>query len=290
LTGLALLAAGMAAAKEPEPPLLDLVRAERAFAQTSVEQGVKSAFLAFMADDAIVFRPNPVNAQSWYGEQPDVPGTLNWEPAWADISAAGDLGFTTGPFQYRVGDADDERTAHGHYVSVWKKQPDGNWRVVIDLGNSHEAPPDSVRKPTWPDPRPAIDTSEIDLASERAGLLEVDSDFSTSSARNGIATAFASFASKGVRLYREGRLPLRGRVPAVELLSQESATLSWQPTAAQVAASGDLGYTYGTAERTDRAGPEPVVESGNYVRIWSRKPGGEWRLVLDILVPLPPAS
>ena len=76
----------------------------------------------------------------------------------------------------------------------------------------------------------------------------------------------------------------------MEFLTQDETTLSWQPTAAEIAASGDLGYTYGTAQRTDDSASDPVVETSHYVRIWSRKPGGEWRLVLDIMIPLPPAG
>ena len=139
LATVASLAAADALTTESVDRLAELVDAEREFARTSVASGMREAFLTFMADDAIVFRPHPVNAKSWYSERPDAPGVLDWVPVFADISLAGDLGYTTGPWEYVV-EQSDTPTAYGHYVSVWRKQPDGSWRVVIDLGTVHPRP------------------------------------------------------------------------------------------------------------------------------------------------------
>jgi ketosteroid isomerase-like protein len=57
--------------------------------------------------------------------------TLEWEPIGGDVSSSGDLGWTYG--SYRAATAQGER--RGKYLTVWRRQPDGIWRVQADLGN-----------------------------------------------------------------------------------------------------------------------------------------------------------
>ena len=52
---------------------------------------------------------------------------LKWEPVKADIAASGDLGYTYGTWT--------AGNARGHYLTIWKKQSGGNWKVVVDFGN-----------------------------------------------------------------------------------------------------------------------------------------------------------
>ena len=99
-----LLLVSAAAGQQPKlsPNLASLVAAERAFARTSVEKGIRDSFLAFFADDGINFQPHPVKTREAILKRPAPakrpPVTLNWEPAYADVSQAGDLGYTTGPY------------------------------------------------------------------------------------------------------------------------------------------------------------------------------------------------
>lgn len=61
---------------------------------------------------------------------------IRWTPTRAVASDDGTLGFTTGEWTSRVASSDGERAeARGLYVSIWRRQPDGAWRVVMDLGN-----------------------------------------------------------------------------------------------------------------------------------------------------------
>src|SRR3982750_3505507 len=108
------------------PALRSLVEAERAFARTSVEKGVRDSFFEFFAEDGINFTPHPTNTRESIRKSPPPatrpPITLNWEPAFADISQAGDLGYTTGPFWVTDQSPQKRPTRHGFYFSIWKKQ------------------------------------------------------------------------------------------------------------------------------------------------------------------------
>ncbi len=115
----------LAQATKLAPELASLVEAERAFAQYSVENGQREAFLKFFAEEGVAFNPRPFNSNEYLRPQPPTPKPqpfiLNWQPLFADISAAGDMGFTTGPYTVV---AANRPTRHGMYFSVWKKQAD----------------------------------------------------------------------------------------------------------------------------------------------------------------------
>jgi len=58
--------------------------------------------------------------------------------------------------------------------------------------------------------------------------------------------------------------------------------LSWNPTKAEIARSGDLGYTFGTYEFTVLDSLDnPSISFGNYVTVWKRQGDGSWKYVLD---------
>ncbi len=69
----------------------------------------------------------------------DTAFTLTWEPLQSD--ASGDLGYTNGTYEARFRDAKgNAMTRTGRYLTIWKKQADGSWKVVRDIG-VQDAPP-----------------------------------------------------------------------------------------------------------------------------------------------------
>ena len=63
-------------------------------------------------------------------------------------------------------------------------------------------------------------------------------------------------------------------------------SIRWSPTKADVGASVDLGYTAGAYRitRNDPAG-NPTTETGKYIQVWKKDPGGNWKIVEFILNP-----
>ena len=60
---------------------------------------------------------------------------LKWYPTDVEISSSGDLGYSIGEYE-RIGkDASgNPATVTGNYVSIWRKQRDGRWKIVLDIG------------------------------------------------------------------------------------------------------------------------------------------------------------
>ncbi len=270
------------------PDLQAMVETERAFAHTAPEKGIRDSFLAFIADDGILFRPTAVNGKQFLEKQQSRPGLLTWYPAYADISGAGDMGMTTGPWEFRQKSPDEQPVAFGNFMTVWRKQADGTWKFAIDFGISYDKP--DAPAAAWQLPanynRSKTD-AKADVAKEQAGLLALEQKFSKASEAQGFAKAFINYAADDVRLLRERMQPIVGFKEASSALALKTGTrpLTWRPIKAEVATSGDMGFTYGSYEMLGQ-GKDEAQENGNYVRVW-KKIGGKWRVIMDVMVELP---
>ena len=81
---------------QTKPEAEKIVETEKAFAKAADEKGIKPAFLEFLADDGIIFRPAAINGKESFRSRPDSPALLSWRPTFADISSNGALGYSTG--------------------------------------------------------------------------------------------------------------------------------------------------------------------------------------------------
>lgn len=262
---------------QAQSALQEMVKTEQAFCKMAEEKNTRDAFLAFIADDGLLFRPGAVNGKKWMLEHPvpasDKKPLLAWQPAYAGMAASGDMGFTTGPWESKADVNDEKPSGYGHFVTVWKKQPDGAWKFVVDLGISH--PQSGGPQTLW---QPADTNNKetfkpVDVASARKSLLDRDQAYEAAGLRQGLAKAFATFASPDVRLYRSNNLPYIGREASAEALAKTTGQIKWHAIGSDVSRAGDFGYTHGIYETTN--------ERGSYVRIW-KKQSGEWRIVMDV--------
>jgi ketosteroid isomerase-like protein len=105
-------------------------------------------FVSFFAEDGTFLPPNAPAAKgkeairAFVSELVTRPGfAVNWQATEAGVSGAGDLGYTLGRYELRLNDPDGKPlTDRGKYVTVWKKQVEGAWKVVADIFNS-DLPP-----------------------------------------------------------------------------------------------------------------------------------------------------
>lgn len=249
--------------------LQEMVKTEQAFSKTAEEKSTREAFLAFIADDGLLFRPGAVNGKKWLLDHPapatDKKPLLAWQPSFAGMSASGDMGFTTGPWEFKGDIKDEKPTGYGHFVTVWKKQADGTWKFVVDLGISH--PQSGGPQTLWQPAEEKRKTSfkPVETIAARQSLLDRDRSYTIDQ--------FPVYASSEVRLYRPGNLPYIGRQAASEAIAKTKGQVNWKPLGGDVSRAGDLGYTYGTFD-----------EHGSYVRIW-KKENGAWQIVMDVANP-----
>lgn len=257
----------------------EVVAAERNFAATAAARGLKTAFLENAADSAIVFGARPVNAKKLWERIPESDALLAWQPVWADVSASGQMGYTTGPFAFSA-DRSSAPGSFGEYVTIWKKQPDGAWKFVIDIGVRH-------KKTTF------RETAELVIARQgakkrgkEASWIELENDLVDFLKRSTTAKAYRKFAAPEIRFLREVSLIDGGQNPADDTGSKQNTKLALTPLGGE--ATADLAYAYGEYQLTD---PAKKAEKGFYLHIWKRENKG-WRVVLDLqqALPEPPKS
>ena len=131
-----------------------LMEADKAWAQTTTDA---EKLMTYFAPDAALSPQGMPVAQGTDAIRQAITGmmampgfALTWEAAKADVGASGDLGYTAGAYTLTVNDATGTpMTEKGKYVTVWKKQADGTWKVEQDIFNA-DAPP-----PPPPPPAPA---------------------------------------------------------------------------------------------------------------------------------------
>jgi len=104
---------------------------------------------AFMAPDGAMYAPNAPAVQgleavkSMAAEMFKLPDVkLTWTPTLVEAAKSGEIGFSSGTYAFSFKDPSGKTIDDkGKYVTVWKKQADGSWKVVRDIFNSDMPPP-----------------------------------------------------------------------------------------------------------------------------------------------------
>ena len=139
----------MSACAHQTDALDQLFAADRAFSARSVEIGAGPAFVEFAADDVRAFPGGAVPLKGKEALREWTSGwsmdrSIAWEPEEAFASRSGDFGYTWGYAAFTGPNKDDESvTTYGKYVTIWRRQDDGEWKWIADLGNG--APPPEER-------------------------------------------------------------------------------------------------------------------------------------------------
>lgn len=122
-----------------------LTQLEAEFAKATADHGL-DGFMSYFADDAVDLpaggpiisgKENIRKALGPWG--PDF--SLTWTPVHAEMAASGELGYTYGAYVFKENGKDGKPvTGYGKYTTIWKKQPDGGWKVAVDMGNASPPP------------------------------------------------------------------------------------------------------------------------------------------------------
>ncbi|SFQ67737.1 DUF4440 domain-containing protein [Hymenobacter arizonensis] len=252
-----------------------IIAAETAFAAQSAQAGTGVAFLANSAPTGLVTNEGKwANAQEVWKARPSQAGNyLSWYPVLADAAQAGDLGYTTGPWtSYK----NNQPNASGEYVTVWRKQPDGKWKFVVDMGIERiGTAPAKVTTVPQPHLLPAAATPSTAPSNV---VIDIDRRFAIAQQLKPGAT-YQQYLSSEARLYRPGLSMMQGAAAAANMKNLDGSYL-FTPVTGYLAASGDLGYVVGNLTRP--AGTKHPEENGSYLRVWRREAVDGWRVVLEV--------
>lgn len=119
----------------------------QAEAYLTSDKPLETIFASF-AEDARVLAPGIPMAEGWeasravFAELEGLPGySLEYSPLIADVGGAADLGYTIGTYHMTLPGSDGSiEEIDGKYVTIWKRQSDGAWKVVVDMFNTNGPP------------------------------------------------------------------------------------------------------------------------------------------------------
>lgn len=281
-----LLFASSAMAQEPDSSssLFSMRETERNFARASVAIGRNAAFAEYFAEKSVLFTDKWItNGKQFSKERKASPVVLKWEPELMDISDSRDLGISTGPWEAQEYRPNTSPVATGYFLTVWKKQSDGTWRVILDGGS--ETPVAANNKHTFSFPagtdKAVKNPSYYDPGLLSEALSEREKQFLTEWEKSPISSTYISFLEPNARMQLKGHLPTINTDTINSFISGFDKKLIWETAGSGAATSGDLGYTYGLLQIRD---PQPVTK-GHYVRIWKKLPGTDWRIIFEMINP-----
>ena len=250
----------------------NLIQAEKNFAAYSIAHSTKEAFQQFIDSNSIMFdNGKPVKAVEFWSKREKNAGVLNWWSQYAEISASGDFGYTTGPWTFQQ-TKNDTIIARGQYTTVWHININGEWKFLVDLGITNTQV------------NPAEDVIRIDAAKQFEISKTIPHIFPIVAAENEFLNLFARNKSRPYKKYfaNESILNRNGYLPAVSVMGRHKIIKS-TPSFDKYEMVGwdisplpapDLGYTYGNTITNSK--PE------NYLHIWRREKTG-WKIAVEVL-------
>jgi ketosteroid isomerase-like protein len=254
-------------------PAQPVIEAERSFAASSRETNTRNAFLKYFTDDGLMaLNGKLVNAKTFWTNREVTNTLLNWWPTVAEISQDGQLGYTTGPYQF-FGDRDVKNLAplaNGYYSTVWQKQTTGEWKILVDLGMQM---PLENNLPTTVEP-PILTASKAIKPVQ--SIDDVEKNYVHKLNLRGVSFELV-FLAENFRLHRPGQRPL---LNVADLKKLTNDKYQFQVVGTGMSISKDMAYAYGNVRRVKEGATEAVEL--NYLRIWVLI-DSQWKIVHDVI-------
>jgi ketosteroid isomerase-like protein len=128
-----------------------LLQIDRDFDKTTSEKGIEGWIAYFAPNGSMLSDTNrPITGyeeiqKAMHPAFSNPSFSLRWQPTKGDIMIPGVIGYTVGRWERSWKNKEGKLIkSTGTYTSVWKKQPDGSWKIVLDTGNP-DGPPKEVK-------------------------------------------------------------------------------------------------------------------------------------------------
>ena len=252
--------------------LQSLIDTELAFAQTAKTKNTRDAFLQYLNNETVMFTDAgiTVGRKNWQDRKPDST-LLIWEPVFADISASGDFGYTTGPSEYYASRKKGEQGFYGSYITMWKKDSASQWKIALDIGVYPQPKPASKTLIT-PAPSPPIKSkTHKDLKQE---VMKQEMLYLKNTKKE-----LSFFLASESRFLRPGREPVTERAEIEKIITKERGEAHCTPVDVSVSSTGDMAYVYGKITLVI----QDKQKEGFYLRIYKKTDQKDWNIVLDAI-------
>ena len=252
-----------------------IFKVERDFAAYTRTHGYNQGFFTYSAPEAVDFEPQAHKVHDELGaavaaDPSDQPSKLIWWPYRASVASSGDLAWDMGPWKI------DGTDKAGWFMTIWKKQPDGNWRWILDGGAGPDAadklPPDGAQETQ------AGGASGGTAAAAETATKTRDGALDAALATTGGDAAYKGFYIKDMAIAAgDMARPATGKKDVSAMFDSRPKGAQWVLDGSGASEAGDLTYTYGHASAADG------TYLGHYVRMWRKFGKGDdgWVVVFD---------
>jgi ketosteroid isomerase-like protein len=254
------------------PKQQEVINAENSFAGLSKSANTVEAFMAYLSDSTIMFDKDnkPVYGMSLYKDRKPNNSLLFWWPVFIGASADGQMGFSSGPWEFSL-KRDSLPVAYGYYATLWQKDAKGHWKMKVDLG---------IQFPESEKSNPPLKASPIDFPTSSLALSDqrlMDADKSYNELLKTSSYIKERFSTDG-HLLRSDHKPF---VDPREFggLDEKGKRFSYSQVGGGVADVHDMFYSYGTVKTTAADGK---TSDEKYFRVWKIEKNN-WKIVLDVL-------
>jgi ketosteroid isomerase-like protein len=249
-------------------PAHALAEAERAFSAASEKDGITASFVEFLDDSCVMFNPGPVNGKELYRKRKENGAYLIWSPSFVETAASGDFGISTGPWEYRRSKGDTS-VSYGHYFSVWQKDRNGVWKVILDNGINYSASAKKKEKDSFSSlPQKKRPSS----SAAPAAILALERSFADAAGKDS-RTAYQKYSAENIHLYRKDSFPTSTKKEALQLIPADEQGRSYHPVDAKISSAGDIGFVYGYTI-------DQKQDTSSYVRVWMNE--DQWKVAADL--------
>jgi len=240
---------------------------------------VRTAFLESFDQHTLAFNRGEIlnGYKDWEKREDDTKSYLFWWPVYADIAASGDFGYTTGPAVFGPDKSTKQTTGGMFYASVWKKNAQGIWKVVADMGSAVYKSEENLTEFKTSANAPKALSKPVGETKKQ--LLDLDKSYNDDVNQEKGPFDDAYFSDEA-RVHRPGAAPLTTPQSIKEYKAR--GTYAFEHVDGQVASSNDMAVTYGKVKITVVRDGKEVVLPFCYMRVWKIE-GGEWAIVFDVV-------
>ena len=251
---------------------------------TLTARGLAATWAAHLAPDVVYLRAGaPVvfgrdNVAAFLAANASGEVPVAWQPIGGGVSRDAMSGYTFGIAAYSG--ADKAAMGIARYIAFWNRPRGGAWTIV----GYAEVGPGSPVATTFPTGGTEVPQPSPSRQGRRDALeiMQADSDFAEAARMFGTASAFADAAANDGVVFGGSEIIVGPRSIRQFFETQRGVSLSWHPTYAMIAGSGDLGFTIGESLSTAR-GPSGAAAQhfGKYLTVWRKETKGGWKFVAD---------
>lgn len=255
----------------------EIVAADYFSSELASNKGVLAGLKNGVDKNTVFFQPAPEKALNYLKNMPNIPDLMSWKPVMAKIAKSNEWGFTTGPF---VSSNNGMQKVYGEYLTVWKRNKKGAWKVAYRAEIKHPKVSNEVGIDFEnPENQKFIMQRSQERLKQREEIITSTDRLMGTVLRADNRVGYDEFLSLESRLLFSGFSPVIGKENIQKFLIKNKIDIKTTPIGVDRSLSGELAFSYGDAKVIK----DNWVQNFYYLRIWELNQDYKWNVLVEML-------